>query len=225
MTLPTRVSPGSCLQLALVLLLLVVVSGCSRTQPQPTRLVRVAALDGQVEYPVSPGGDVYDAGWWLGARDRYVSPNSGVIVANALAEQFNRIPGVEVYSREDLEIYMAQKERVLKREYPELDSWQRKRLLTMMDPLLYGRSLNVDYVLTNSVAESKLITNRTFSWWYSRLEVTVQLWDVPSGTMVREWKWQDADNFDSPLALAEECARELAREARREDLFQVLGPQ
>ena len=195
------------------------VSGCARREP--SRVVRVAVLDGAVTYEVDPQGEVSDRGWWFSARDRYQSPNAGVQMGEALARELGRVPGVDVYSREDLAIYMAQKERLLKRNFPDLTSYERKQLLAKQDPLDYGRSLNVDYVVTTDIERARTIVNRTFSWWYSQLEATVQVWDVSTGQMVWTKGWEDADNFDSQLALIEECARETRREIERRDVFRV----
>lgn len=203
----------------LVLLALVTCSCASRQNP--LRVVRLAVLDGRLDYEVKAKGEVRDEGWWFSAADRYVSGNVGIQMAEALSKEFGKIPGVEVYSRDDLTIYMAQKERALKRNFPDLTSLDRKQLLLRQDPIDYGKSLNVDYVMTTDVLQASTVTNRTFSWWYSHLDVIVQLYDVSKGQLVWTRPWNDSDAFDSQLALVEECARETARRARREDVFRV----
>ena len=200
------------------------VGGCASTPPSPTRQVRVAVLDGMTQYQVAPGGETLDKGWWFSARDSYLSPNIGILLGEAMAAELTELPGVEVYSREDLAIYMAQKERLLKRDYPNLSSLQRKVLLVRQDPLDFGRSLNVDYVVSSEILEASTVTNRTLPWWYSHLDATISVWDVSGSELVQKWAWEDTDSFDSQIALVEECARELSRKARKQDVFRVLPP-
>jgi TolB-like protein len=207
--------------LALLLpLLFAVTTGCA-TKGEPARTVRVAVLDGLVEYDVDPKGELTVEGWWFGARDRLRSPNVGIQLGEAIARDLNRVPGVEVFSREDLSIYLAQKERLLKRQHPSLSSLQRKSILLRQDPLDYGRSLNVDYIVLPVVTKSSTVLNRTFSWWYSHLDATVQVYDVDKGQIIWSRRWEDVDYFDSSLAMAEECARSSVSRMKRKDVFGV----
>lgn len=206
-----------------LLLLMIVGSGCASRGPAP-KIVRVAVLDGITGYDVEPGGDLIEKGWWFGARDRFVSSNTGILLGERLAFRVSKLPGVEVYSREDLQSYMSQKERLLKRNYPDLPKLDRKKLLLQQDPLDFGKSLNVDYVVRSEVLESKTVTNRTLPWWYSRLSTTVEVWDVSRGQLVWRQPWKDQDNFDSGLAMVEECAKDIARAMKRSDAFGVYKP-
>lgn len=207
-------------QIAALVCFAALFAGCA-SKAAPNRVVRLAVLDGRTAYAVAPGGETLDKGWWFSARDTYLSPNVNSLLADMLAIEFAEVPGVEVYSREDLTVYMAQKERQVKRNFPELTALERKKLLEQQSPLDYGLSLNVDYVLMPEVIESKTVTNRTFSWWYSRLEAAVELWDVPNGVMVQRYLWSDWDNLDSQQAMAKEAAREIARKARKQDVFEL----
>lgn len=211
--------------LAVAALLLCSLSLTSCASRPPLRQVRIAVLDGRTDYAVNGTSEIQDVGWWFSARDRYLSTNVGTLLGEALSKEFAKIKGVEVYSREDLQIYMAQKERALKRNYPQLSSNERKALLLQQDPIDYGRSLNVDYVLTSDVIEAKTITNRTFVWWYSHVDVIVQLYDVSKGELVWTRPWADTDNLDSQFALVQECARETARKAKRKDVFLLKIPR
>ncbi len=213
------------LRLAVAVLLgaaLLATAGCARTQIDPRRTVRVAVLDGIVEYDVPPGGEVRREGWWFGSRDRFISPNIAIQIGDQLAHELDRVPGVDVYSREDLTIYMARKERLLRRSFPELgDSYLRKQFLLRQDPLDYGRSLNVDYVVTSTVERASTVTNRTFSWWYSHLDATVEIWDVARGEIVYTVPYDGTAAFWSQLRLAERLARRTANNVKRHDLFRL----
>ncbi len=210
---------------ALLGAVLLVPAGCARTQIDPQRTVRVAVLDGVINYDVAPAGEIRREGWWFSSRDRFVSPNISIQVGDELARELDRVPGVEVYSREDLIIFMARKERLLRRSFPELgDSYLRKQVLLRQDPLDYGQSLNVDYVITSRVDRASTVTNRTFSWWYSHLDATVEIWDVPRGELVYTVPYDGTGAFWSQLRLAERLARRTAREAQRHDLFRLRVP-
>ncbi|MEO8376447.1 MAG: hypothetical protein ABI579_02155 [Candidatus Sumerlaeota bacterium] len=201
----------------------VALTGCAGKK-QPLRTVRIAVLDGRTDFATPQKGEIQDVGWWFGARDRYLSPNMGISLADTLTTEFAKINGVEVHPRVDLQIYMAQKERVLKRNYPQLDSLARKELLLRQDPLDYGRSLNVDYVITSDVIAAKTVTNRTFGFWYSTLDVIVQVYDVSKGELIWTRPWSDSDNLRSQFSMAQECARETARKAKRKDIFLLTVP-
>ncbi|HMX61467.1 MAG TPA: hypothetical protein PKD58_00200 [Candidatus Sumerlaeota bacterium] len=198
-------------------------TGCAAKKP--VRTVRVAVLDGRTDFAVPKGGEIQDVGWWFGARDRYLSSNLGIILGEELTTELAKVPGVEVHPREDLRIYMAQKERALKRNYPQLDSAARKDLLTQQDPVDFGRSLNVDYVVTSDVIEAKTVTNRTFSFWYSTIDVIVQVYDVSKGELVWTRPWSDTDILRSQASIAQECARKTARKARSRDVFLLTVPR
>ncbi len=203
--------------------LLVFMTGCgskSRASADYTLpKVRVAVLDGITNYEVSPKGDVEDNGWWFSARNRYKSANIGIQLGQALADEMQGIQGVEIYPREDLSIYYAQKERLLERAYPDLEPAERKQLLSLQDPVDYGRSLGMDYVVTSKINSSSTLVNRTTSIWLSTLEAEVAVIRVSDGQTVDYWTWRDSDYFDSQLSMVEECARELTRKARKSGVF------
>jgi len=201
----------------------VVATGCARA-PISQRTVKVAVLDAPVLFEVPAKGEVVTRGWWFGAHDRFRSPNAGSLIGEALARELERIPGVEVYSREDLTIYMSQKERLLRRRYPSLTSTQRKEILARQDPLDFGRSLNVDFVVAPTVTESVTVVNRTFTWWYSHADANVQIYDVASGQVVWAQPMEKTRHFSSQLALFERYARRVALATRDADAFRVTAP-
>lgn len=194
-------------------------TGCA-TQ-KPSRTVRVAVLNGKIDYEVNEKGETRDEGWWFGARDRFLSPNPGTQLGEVLSRELAKKPGVEVYSRDDLAIYMSQKERLLKRNFPDLTSFQRKQVLAKQDPVDFGKSLNVDYIVTSDIIKSSTVTNRTFSWWYSTVDCVITVYDVSSGQLVWSHAWEDTDAFKSEMAMLEECARETAGQMARKDVFRL----
>ncbi len=208
-------------KLLLCLLSAAILCSCAHKKPEPTTIVRLAVLNGVRDYEVPVEGMVTNKGWMLSNRHSYLSPNTGVQLAEVLTSEFDRIPGVEAWPREDFQIYMAQKERLLQRNYPGLTPVQRKDVLDRQDPIDYGKSLGVDYVMRPEIAYASTVANRPFGWWYSTLEARVEMWDVEAGEMVWSYDFDDTDNFDSQIALMEEMARQASRDARKKSAFRI----
>ena len=74
-------------------------------------------------------------------------------------------------------------------------------------------------MLTSDIIAAKTVTNRTFTFWYSHVEVIVQLYDVSKGELVWTRPWSDTDTLRSQFALVQECARETAKKAKRKDVL------
>lgn len=204
---------------AAAVLAVVFSTGCAH-RPAPSRLVRVAVIDGQPSKLEDAAlGKVERKGWWFSARDYYRPETTATMLADAVAAQLSREPGLEVTSREDMAIYLAQKERLLRRNFPKLTSEDRKKVLAEQSPVDYGHSLNVDYVVRPQVFRASTVTNRFVSWWYSHLHATVEVWDVQTGQQVWIFPFDDADSFDSLQAMSEECAREAAARARSKGIW------
>jgi len=188
------------------------------------RFVKVAVLDGLVTYPVNPKGEMGQEGWWFSAKDRYKSGNVGIQLGEVLARELRKVDGLDIYSRDDLSIYMAQKEHALKAAFPNLTSVERKQWLAKQDPIDYGKSLNVDYVVRSEVSRASTVTNRTFTWWYSQATVQVELWDVTKNQIVWQQTYDKTGAFDSQLKLLEYCARRVAKGIRKRDPVGLYGP-
>lgn len=199
-----------------------VAAGCART-PSASGVIRIAVLDGELKYEVPPEGMVVRDGWWFGSRDRYIAANTGVIAGEVLAREFARLPGVEVYSRDDLALYMGYKERLLRRAHPQLSPQARRQILAAQDPVDFGRSLNVDYIVKPEIILASTTTNLTTSAWRSDLEMTVSIYHVESGRRVSYMYRKNFRLFVSQLTLLESFAKRAARKARREDTFRLYG--
>ena len=196
-------------------------SSCARTPREPSRIVRVVVLDAMVDFEAPQRGAVQEEGWWFGFRDRYRGSNMGVGMGDALAREVGRIPGVDVFPREDLSIYMGRKERILSNNFPELGSEDRKRLLLEQDPVNYGRSLNVDFVITSSVADASTVLNRTVKWWYSHVDTLIEVWDVSSEQVVFAYPVSRTRYFNSQYRVSQSIGKSLARQLQRGDVLRV----
>lgn len=207
-------------RLAVALLLFALAcTGCAARRPVP-RTVKLAVLDGYTMFEVAKGDELTEEGWWFNQRDVLQSNNAGVLASEALAREFGRIPGVEVYSRMDLITYIASKERLIRKEYPKLTPEDRTELLALQSPYDYGRSLGVDYVLVPRVPQSATVQHGVSSFWSSRAEIEVDLWETETGQMVWSWRGKDRDYFDSQFRIMEELARKAAARARKKRVFE-----
>ncbi|MBI5155020.1 hypothetical protein HZA57_07265 [Candidatus Poribacteria bacterium] len=197
-------------------------AGCSTTAT-PGRLVRVAVLDGMMapEAPEATETRQSVSGWWFGSTDRFDSGNASLVVAEAVSREFGNLPGVQVYPREDLRAYMAQKERVLRRAYPDLQPQERLQILEEQNPVDYGRSLEVDYVVSSRVSEARTTHNRTFHWWGSHVAFDLDVWETATGKKVWSANVKSGRLFSSQVGTIEEMARSLRREALRKDPFEL----
>lgn len=195
--------------------------GCASRQRLPASIVTLAVMDGTM----ATGREETrrsESGWWFGAQTRYDSGTAGVILGDALAEEFARIPGLQVMSRTDLRSYMAQKERLVYRQWPDLSAEERLKILQRQNPVDYGRSLNVDYVLTSRVYECRLIHHHFPHTWTARGDFAVDLWDVRTGAPVWTWQGRESDMFSSTTAVLERLARRAGSKARRADPFNLF---
>lgn len=166
--------------------------GCGSKSPQSYRNpsstnLRIAVLDGRM----APGKEETRksiVGSGVISRNRFESGTANLILADLLAKEFQSIPGVQVQSRLDMQAYMADKERLLAHQYPDLNPQERRVMLAEQSPLDYGRSLNVDYVIYPTINKARLTQNRLLQSWVSSVECEVDLYNVESGELV--WKWE-----------------------------------
>ena len=186
----------------------------------PSRPVRVAVLDASVP-PGHGKGDIEVVGWWLGARDHLRDPNDGLHWGDHLAEALQkRIPNLTVHPRRDLRSYMAAKDALLKSAYPSLSDAERQNLLASQSPMDYGRSLNVDYVITARIHDAYLNHHRTFHWWTSRVSIEVELWDVARKEKVWTWISIEGEWLRSVYGLLQHMADACAKEAGETGVFE-----
>lgn len=210
------------LMVLLVVCVAMAATGCAHRTKQPTRVVRVAVVDGPIEDP-GRQGRVERTGWWFGSRERYRPGSMGHFTAQAVSDELAGVPGVDVYSREDIGVFMAQKQRLLRRAYPQLDVHARTEILVQQDPLDYGRALNVDYVVRPVINEFTMVNSRVFTWWSCYLDATVEVWDVDRGELVAAYRSGKRGYFVSPLTMGERFARRSARRASSQDWFSTTG--
>lgn len=200
------------------LLALLAGGGCAR-RPIPAGVVKVAVLDGLTLERVVRGQELTSEGWWFGERDLLRTNNAGALATEFLARELSTVPGVAVYSPDDLRVYLATKERLIRRGFPELNPGERAELLSRQCPRDLGASLNVDYIVVPSVGWAATVRNDTTSIWTSRAELSVRVFDTQTGEVVWAWVRRDRDWFRSLAGVVEDLCRAASQAASREGAF------
>jgi hypothetical protein len=181
---------------------------------------RVAVLDGRVD-PMRDETRRTQSGFLLADRNRYDDGNAGRHIADELSREVDKIWGVQTHPRPDVGAMMAQKERLLALIEPGMTPDERYDYLLSIDPLDYGKELNADYVLVPFVREARMIQNRAVFWWYSKVAINLQLWDVDKGEVVWEWKGRDSGYFRSQRWVMEDIAKRARRSLDRKNVIVV----
>ena len=206
---------------SLVLLLcgLALISGCAK-KPEPLTQVRIVVLDGRVE-PSRDDTRRSTSGYLLSDRNRFDDGNAGRHFADELAKEVDKIRGVRVHPRVDVNAMMAQKERMLAQLEPSLGSEERYDYLLSLNPIDYGKELNADYVLVPYMREARMIQNRAVYWWYSKVAADYELLDVDTGLVVPEWSGRHTGYFRSQRWVMEDLAKRGRRALARKKVIAV----
>ncbi|MGF1573979.1 MAG: hypothetical protein ACFCU1_13020 [Sumerlaeia bacterium] len=208
----------------LVLFIIAILNvGCgSKKQPtllapnQPT--IRIAVLDGRMA-PGKQETRKVTVGSGFTSRTRYESGTANLVLADLIAEELKASPGVIVKSRLDLRDYMADKERLLARQYPSLSAAQRGELLASQSPLDYGRSMGVDYVIFPTVNKARLVQNRMLQSWMSAVLCEFEAYNVNTGERVWSWEGGRWKRFSSSYRVMQHIAEDVGDELAAAAVF------
>ena len=207
----------------------VFLAGCAVGPSPPPRpsegpsYFRLAVIDGRLGDDAA-GTERTTGSWGLGSYVRYDNGNANRQLADALGREMRGIPGLEVVPRSDFRLYLAGKERLLEDAAPDMTPEQRRETLEAQSPVDYGRSLNADFVLSNTIHESYTQQRTVLYVWKSGLDATIELWDARSGELV--WRNRTADNraLASPTSLMEDRARRVREALLAENFFALPLP-
>jgi len=177
-------------------------------------------------------------GWWFGSRDVWRNPAMGGEAANLFAHELNRLPYVRLVSRTDTKYYMAGKRELIRRKLDEkrrdLEQSQNPddralalriqnmtdadydRELASLPPREIGRELEVDRVLTGRIHDLYLAHNRTLHWFWSAVDLEVNLLDVDSGKIIWNKRARFKKNLVSTSLLIEIAAQQMIEMMQRE---------
>lgn len=208
---------------SLLVMIALVGVGCAGRKPvaaPTTGGIRIAVLDG-VMTDERDETRRSESGWSVGRRHRYDNGNQGIQLADLLAIELRKVPGVRVHSREDVAAMMSQKERVVRSVEPELGRQEIYQVLIEQNPADYGRELNADYVMTSTVSDARMVYSPTTQTWYSTVEATFRLVDVASGNPVWEWTGSDTDFLAGQQSVAEDLARHARKRLQKANVLKV----
>jgi len=163
----------------------------------------------RTEKPVTTEKDV--RGWWFGSNDVYYNENVGRIAADIFDEELRKLPGLELFSRQDLRRYYAEKVSKISKKL-KIDEKQARASLEKLDPLAVGRELGVDKVVVGRICDAELRKNRTFGPFASVTSFNVSIYDVKTGQVEFSKTYRTHDNFTSVYANFESRAKKFAKE-------------
>ncbi len=202
----------------LIFLIVSCLAGCSLTSSRPVDEVPVPAVTYDlaimdlyvpIEYAREP--NIID-GWWFGSETVYRNGNAGTMLADYISTQLDKIPSVDLFSRDRITTYLLSKRQLLMQSFPGLTDADYTDMLTKISPLDYGRELGVDQVLTGRILRSETRRQNTLEFWHSTVEVEVELWDVNTGQMVWSHIFKDKDYFASQPDVMLEMSKKIKKE-------------
>jgi len=239
-----------CVTGATLLIAIALALGCASAPvqpPPPPPSIRLAVLDfsipDQWRDPEAPDRINKDLqGWWFGSRDVWRNPGMGRVAADIFSSQLNRLPFITTVSRVDIKYYMADKREHIRRL---LDERRRKlekstdprdraeaerirnmteadyeRELERLPPRDVGRALKADRVLVGRIHDAYLGHNRTIHWYWSYVDLELNLVDVDTGRVVWHKRAQFKKNFASVALLFEIAARRMIEMMEYEYFYQ-----
>lgn len=166
----------------------------------------------RTEKPVTTEKDV--RGWWFGSNDVYYNENVGRIAADIFDEELRKSSLFDVYSRQDLRRFYAEKAARIARKL-NLDDKQARASLEKLDPLAIGRELGVDKVVVGRICDAEFRKNRTFGPFASVTSFNVSVYDVKTGRVDFSKTYGGHDMFTSVYANFESRAKKFAKEFQR----------
>lgn len=160
-------------------------------------------------------------GWWLGARTIRQNERAGDLVADVLSRQMARLDYLNLFSSIDLKYYFANKARRLKEHYNkqegrDLSDEEVAKLMAGVPKLEFAKDLGADKLLTGNIVQLYMGENRTIHWWWSVIDVEVQVIDVASGKVEWSKRYHVRKSSASMVHITEEFSQRLIQDLQRE---------
>jgi hypothetical protein len=153
-------------------------------------------------------------GWGTGAQDVYYNPNVGRIAADLFAEAVRDCRLYNVYPRDDLKYYYADKKEVLQTELG-LTTKQQEEAILSLNPVSIGRELGVDKVIVGQICDSELRHSRVgLGYFASVATLNVVIYDVATGRLEYQKQYYNRKGRSSQYTNYETIAQELADDLR-----------
>jgi hypothetical protein len=168
----------------------------------------------QMRYSTKPVETEKDLrGWWFGSQDVYYNANMGRIAADVFGEAMQQCSLFNVYSRDDLRCYYADKADVLHEQLSINDKQVEQALLTM-NPVSVGRELGVQKVLVGHICDSEMRHNRTSGQFSAATSFSVSLYDVATGKLEFTRNYGGVKSRRSQYSAFEEDAQRFVRDIK-----------
>lgn len=187
-------------------------------------------------------------GWWFSSRKLWHNPGWGRLAGDVFWHEINRqvaldlLPSISLVSRVDTRYYMAEKDgqihRVLAERLRKLETSadphdrekaeriramsaaDYERMLERLPSREIGRELNADRVLVGRIHEAYRAHNRTIGWYWSYMDLEVDLVDVDTGKVIWRRRAPFKKNLASTSRLFETAARKMVEWMKREYFYQ-----
>jgi hypothetical protein len=181
-------------------------------------------------------------GWWFSSRGVFHNPGIGRVAGDAFSRRLSRLSFVHIVSRVDIKYYMAEKRERIKQVLSERRSELRDsanpsdqkeaerihgmseadydRMLERLPAREIGRELKADRVLVGRIHDAYLAHNRTIHWYWSFVDLEVDLIDVDTGNVVWHKRAQFKKSLSSTALVLDEAADQMVEMMKREYFYQ-----
>ncbi|MCX7719248.1 MAG: CsgG/HfaB family protein [Candidatus Sumerlaeaceae bacterium] len=166
-----------------------------------------------LEKPLKTEADI--RGWWFFSQNVYTNENIGNIAADVISDQLREDGVFEIYSRENLKYYLADKRDILRAKFKNLDDKKVREAVRMLDPVEIGRELGVDYVVLGRICTSEMRHSRAFGYFNSTMSFSVVVVDVRTGCPWFQAPYGGSKGRHSQLTALEEYAQLVSQDIMR----------
>ncbi len=205
----------------MLIILIVSYVGCKSVPIKPVVELESPATLAVLDFkaPNNPDDAKYVKGWWLGARDIYKNKNAGMIYADIFAEELQKISSFDVYKRSEYKYYRADLESTIKKKFSAFDDDKNvgklEEVLVSVDPIIIGKELGVDRVLTGEVDSYFTSHHRAFHNWSSKVEVSAKIIEVSTGKVEWEAKYADKKSFSAPNVISKKIISKMIKDIKK----------
>lgn len=176
--------------------------------------------------PFTPKEKVEDTmtinGWWLGARTIRQNERAGDMIADTLSRQMAHLDFLNLFSSIDIKYYFANKTRRLKAAYSNLSDEEVAQAMAKVPKLEFAKDLGADKLLTGTINRHYMGENRTIHWWWSVLDVDVQVTNVATGKVEWSHNYVVRRQSASMAAVQEEFANRLIEDLKGEYFLPLI---
>lgn len=145
-------------------------------------------------------------GWWFGSNDIYYNANVGRLAADVISDQLRESGTYQVYSRENLKYYYADKKDILREKFPDMSDKDVNAAMLKLDPIEIGKELGVDKVVVGMIGDSEMRHSRAWGYFNSTMTFRVAVLDVKTKTFEFDQPYGGSKGRHSQYTALEEFA-------------------